>query len=520
MDLFDTSIEGGVDIFDVSRSSPEMMIQVNCHIDNGAFDQSSMVVVDPMGHAPTITFQRRLPPNSATGGLWRLFNCSLDNAEGRKPVFKVSRQYRDGNGLFNLATWRGVRTQDFLSWSQSDTPVSEGGSAGTWNITFPDPLPAGVSYVAHTPYGRQQEADAFAEWLLVDNAAIASPANVAYTGGNYGNSVVENNDIGMPVGGLPRYAIKLSFPGPTTDGLRKRKIVSMYGIHAAGEGQAWWPFVEGIKWVITSPDLAAQNLRANWDFYLYFNVNPNGIKAGQSRVTPRNNSDPNRNWSTLGNVSSLEEVDSLKRVIHSDVEGQCDAFYSWHGDVYSTSNFQTWVWTSDYNSGTRGATMQAMITAGTTIWGKSPVLSTSSTDNTDVWFGRAVLQAPISFDCESPSMASSGVAFYSDIGKKWYQALEVVDQAGGVLIPDGPVVLTGRNVRQVNRTTVGHMSDGTLPTWSHDDLVSGYTALLQLVNRLHQFNDGSARDSAKPGAFSVTEIEDAISIAAQAILKL
>ncbi len=90
----------------------------------------------------------------------------------------------------------------------------------------------------------------------------------------------------------------------------------------------------------------------------------------------------------------------------------------------------------------------------------------------------------------------------------------------GVLIPNGPVVLIGRNVRQVNRTTVGRMSDGTLPTWSHDDLVSGYTALHRLVNRLHQFNDGSARDSDKPGAFSVTEIEDAISRAAQSLLKL
>lgn len=42
----------------------------------------------------------------------------------------------------------------------------------------------------------------------------------------------------------------------------------------------------------------------------------------------------------------------------------------------------------------------------------------------------------------------------------------------------------------------------------------------KLATMLRQFNDGSARDSAKPGAFSVTEIEDAISIAAQSLLKL
>ncbi|SCX94064.1 hypothetical protein SAMN05216420_101395 [Nitrosospira sp. Nl5] len=470
MYLFDTSTEHSKLIFGVSDSSDATNVQVFCHIDNGSFDEAAVTIVDPMGHAPEIFYQRRYAPNAATSGHWRHFTSAIENAEGRKPVFKISRQYRDASTTYDLAQWRGVQTTDFVTWTQSDTPTLVGGTSGTFDFQFAAALPAGRSYIAHNVYGRQEEAEALAQWLLVDNAAIAAPADPAYTGGVYANSTVENGDLGQAVGGHPRYAIKLDFGGSTTDGQRKRKMVAMYGIHAAGEAQSWWAFSEAVKWLITSADTSAANLRANWDVYLYFNVNPNGIEGGCSRTTPRNTNDPNRNWSILSSTSSLEEIQTLKHVISNDVSGSCDAFFSFHGDVYATNNFLTWLRPLDYDPATRRPAIQAILTAGETIWGHAPTLSLTDTDNTDLWFGSEVLSAKVFINVEMPSMAGSTETYFGEIGQNWFKSLEVVDQDGGVLATEHN--LTGANSTQADASstaaiTQAHALTGPASTQSN-----------------------------------------------------
>lgn len=452
--LFDVNTESTKRIFGESISSASSMIQIDCNIDNGCFDQGALIFYDPMGHAPEIFFERRSVPNSGTGGLWRHFTAKVSNAEGRKPLFKVSRLYRDGNGTHDLSKWRCVYTQDFSTWVSSDSITLAGGSTGSYNFSFPNPLPAGDVVIAHNLYGRQQEADAFATWLLTTHSAIASPTQPEFTSGVYVTSTVENGDLGQPVGGLNQYAIKLAFGGSTTDGKRKRKAVVIAGIHSAGEAQSWWAFYESIYWIVTSADIEAQNLRANFDFYIYFNLNANGIKAGTSRMTPRSSTDPNRAWSGLGFVSPIVEIDQIKRRIYDDVGGTCDAFFSWHGDVYKTNDAMTWLRPNDFNAGTRRPAIQALLTAAQARYGYAADISLTDTNNTDLWFAEVVLGTTLYFNVENPSMSISTRTAFARTGQIWMASLSDVDQQG-FFFSGSSIALTGNNTKITNRTTSG-----------------------------------------------------------------
>lgn len=484
--LFDVNTESTKRIFGESISSPSSMIQIDCNIDNGCFDQGALTFYDPMGHAPEVFFERRSAPNSATGGLWRHFTAKVSNAEGRKPLFKISRQYRDGNGTHDLSRWRCVYTQDFSTWVSSDPITLAGGSTGSYNFSFPNTLPAGDVVIAHNLYGRQQEADAFASWLLATHSAIASPTQPEFTNGVYVTSTVENGDLGQPVGGLNQYAIKLAFGGSTTDGKRKRKAAVISGIHSAGEAQSWWAFYESIYWIVTSADIEAQNLRANFDFYIYFNLNANGIKAGTSRMTPRSSIDPNRAWSGLGSVSHIIEIDQIKRRIYDDVGGTCDAFFTWHGDVYKTNDAMTWLRPNDFNAGTRRPVIQALLTAAQARYGYAADISITDTNNTDLWFAEVVLGTTLYFNVENPSMSISTRTAFARTGQIWMASLSDVDQQGyffsgssvtligdntrsanrsnsGAITKSGVVVLSGDSVRVANRSTSGGMNTAPVP---------------------------------------------------------
>lgn len=404
----------------------DLPITVIAAIENGGMDQDSVDIQGADTLTPTIYIDRRKTPASGTGNQWRHAAFAVENAKGKTPLFRINRSTKDGNAI-QTSTWRPVYTVDFVHWVQSDTVTFDGGASGTFEFSFSDPLPAGRVYIASNLYGRQKDADDFAAHLLTEYPTIAHPTASADQDGVYAISPAETDDLGREIGGNNQYGIRLQFGGSTTDGKRKRKLVVIAGIHAAGEQQCWWPFYESIKWLLDSSDTEAANLRANWDVYLYFLINPNGVRGGNSRRTFRHSVDPNRDWKPVGQSGALVEVTTVRDTVLADV-GSADAFFSWHGDVYSTSVFQTWVWTPDASSTTRGPLMQAMIDAGTTIFGKSPSIATSSSNNTDVWFGRNALGAPVSFDTEVGAMAGSTRAYFQTLGTGWMKTLEAVDR--------------------------------------------------------------------------------------------
>ena len=400
-------------------------ITVICDVENGGMSQASVTIDNPNSLTPTIFVDRRSGAGNATGGLWRHAAFAVENAQGKTPLFRINRATKDGASAVH-SLWRPVMTTDFVTWTQSGPVTFNGDTSGTFDFSFPNPLPSGRVYIASNLYGTQADAAEFADMLLTDYSSVASPTLSANASGVYNTTPAENDDISRAVGSNPQYAIKLAWPGPTTDGLRKRKLVVFAGIHAAGEQQCWLPFRQSILWMLNSSDAEAVALRANWDIYCYFLLNPNGVRGGNSRVTFRNSTDPNRDWANR----TLNEIAATYNTVIADTGGTADALFSWHGDVYSTSVFQTWVWTPDYSSGTRSPEMQAMINEGTTIFGSAPSMRTSSTNNTDVWFGRSVLGAPVAFDTENAAMRESTVAFFDDVGIKWMRTLQAVDADG------------------------------------------------------------------------------------------
>lgn len=410
-------------------------ITVICDIENGGMSQSSVTIQNPSSSTPTIYVDRRSGATSGTGGLWRHATFAVENAQGKTPLFRINRATKDGASVVH-SLWRPVMTTDFVTWTQSNPVTFNGGTSGTFDFSFPDPLPSGRVYIASNLYGTQADAAEFANTLLTTYASVASPTLSANASGVYNTTPAENDDIGRAVGSNPQYAIKLAWPGPTTDGLRKRKLVVFAGIHAAGEQQSWIPFEQSVLWMLNSNSAEAIAFRANWDVYLYFLLNPNGVRQGNSRVTPRNTTDPNRDWASR----TLNEIAATYNAVIADTSGAADALFSWHGDTYHTDEFMGWVWTPDASAGTRSAAMQAMIDEGTVIFGAAPDIATSSSNNSDVWFGRSVLGAQVAFDNENSATRETTLLFYDGVGAKWMRTLQAVDADGLFVQPDPGII--------------------------------------------------------------------------------
>lgn len=405
-------------------------IQVICAIENGGMNQGSVTIDDPYAQSPVIFVSSRPAIGYLTGGRWRHAVIAVENAQGKTPVFRFDRASRDG-GPINQQLWRPVMTTDRQTWIQSGSVTYNGGTSGTFDFSFPNPLPAGRIYIASNQYGTQGDADDFAQWLLTEHSGVVSPSASSDGNGVYAISPAETDDIGRSIGGNNLYGLLLSWGGSTTDGLRKRKLVITAGIHAAGEQQSWLTFIAAIKWMLESSSSEAANFRANWNVWLYFNLNPGGIRGGNSRGAFRSNTDPNRTWHLP--TSTFPEIVTTRSTIKFDLNDQADAAFNWHGDVLSQKRFNFFLRSIEYYPESRSTPMQAFIDQGTTIFGETPNLQLTSSDNTDMWFAETDLNPVINLNPECPAMGWSDSLTFEQVGQNWIRTLTVVDQLGFIL---------------------------------------------------------------------------------------
>ena len=420
--IFDTSFIGGDAIFDTSFAdeAPVAMTLVT-DIDAGNVSAGSTTITDADTAEPTVNLAHR-----TDAGDWRHLHFAVENAAGKRPIFKAPRTTRYNNATPGTE-YRPVWTQDFVTWTRAPSRTLTGGTSGTIDWQFTDPLPAGRVYIATQPLGRQADAVALTTHLLTAHASVASPTASAGAGGVFFTSPAETDGIGRAVGGNPMYAIDLKFGGSTTDGGPKRKLVMISGIHAAGEQTCWISFMHCLDFILNSSAAAAVALRANWDISLYYNITPNGIVSGDNRTNPSRSDDPNRIWHTP-NV----EIAATQAAIIADLDGgRFDAFFSWHGwsSTPTTSPFLGWLSPTQYALGTRSAATQAFIDAGTTIFGIAPTFDTSGTSTTDVWWAESQ-GAVISFDAETQQNGTTDPAAYQLTGESWAKTLQAVDADG------------------------------------------------------------------------------------------
>lgn len=427
-------------------------ITVVTDIEAGNVDSSTVVITEASSETPTIWADVR---SSSKIYPWRHFLFAVENAEGKRPLFKFARARKMSPSTTPTTHFRPWWTQDFVTWTQAPSRTLVGGSSGTIEWQFTDPLPSGRVYIASHPLGRQTEVESYAAFLLASYPAIVSPTSSADENGVYYTTPAETDDIDRAVGGNPMYALKFSWGGSTTDGQRKRKLVLLAQTHAAGESPSFVVAQRFMDFLLSSEDAAAVALRANFDVYFYLNVFPNSVVGGSYRYPFRSSVDPNRDWYLAPTSSALAEIDACRAAIVADTGGTADAMLSWHGFGNLSDNFICGVPEVEANAGTRSAAMQAFFDAGTTLFGSAPNLQTagSGVTNNQSYWGFAQLGTTV---CVGAEYGLNGASMtQQQIGEAWARTLQAVD-AQGLVLP--PVDLAGASM--IATTSTGSLTTG------------------------------------------------------------
>lgn len=392
----------------------------------GNIDSSLVTIEDTYSSRPIINIDR----HSSAGSTWRHFLVGVDGVEDKSPLFRMNRATKAGSSSIH-SSYRPVKTTDFAdaNWQVADATNLVGGTSGTIEWTYSGVFPAGVTYIASTITGRHAEATALAVDLLTNHSSVAAPTLSANASGVYATTVAETNHNSVSVGGKEQYSVKLDFGGATTDGQAKRKLVICAGTHAAGEGQSWPCFTNIVEWMLSDSSQAAIDFRSNWDVYLYWNFNANGLEGGNARTTFRSVTDLNRDFVSTGS-SFLQETNDLRAAIEADTGGSADASFSTHGHVFSTVALMAGT-AAHNNMPPRDAAVQAVFDNLEAAFGATIELQTSGTDDTYAWWTEDVLGVTCAITIEHPAMgANNTFAHYTDFADKWMTALSDADQSG------------------------------------------------------------------------------------------
>ncbi len=405
-----------------AESEPLMLV---ADIDGGNVSAALSEVFYGYSDEPEVEIDFRAAAITGTNGSgWRQALFRLDNASGKRPIFRVNRSNRS-NTAAPSSEWRPLWTTDFETWHRhSERPDLSSGSSGYFEWQFDVPFAAETVYVATNPIKPNSYAAVFADELLTDYSTVAGIASSADENGVYAVTPAETDENDRPIGENPQYAIALAWPGPTTDGKPKRKLVVFAGIHSQGEQSSWIPFEASVRWMLDNASPEADDFRSNWDVWLYFNVTPNGITGGHRRHNFRQSTDPNRAF-RLTATPPLKEIEDLQNAVLADTGGEADAMFSWHG--YSSA---TRLFIPGTLSGPNAAT-QAFIDKGVEVFGVGEYLSYfNGVNNYDFWWGYEKLGCKIAFAAEVPQSGRTDIASHELIGVGWMEALQLTDADG------------------------------------------------------------------------------------------
>lgn len=425
-------------------------IVVITDVDTGNIDPVSVVITDGDTETPLVELAVRGSSDPLKN--WGHVAFAVENAESKRPIFRLSLQYC----WFGTpaAQWRPTWTQDGVNWTRAPSrTVSTDPAPGWVQWQFTDPLPAGRVHIASGPVGRQSDAEAFAAYLLA-NFPNASPTASADANGVYNVSPAEQDDLGRDVGEHPMFAIKLAWPGPTTDGARKRKLVLLGGTHSAGEGMSFWEMRGCLLAALSDSSPEMQAFRSNWEIYAYFNLTPNGLYGGTSRRNFRHSQDPNRLWENI--THPLQEVNATRAAILLDTGGQADAMFSWHGFPSSSFPFNVWTNPENVNPETRLPVFDATFAGASARYGANVALVSSSNTGTSTTWAKNVLGAPLAFTIEYGLSGSTDPDVHQAIGEAWLYGVQYADSLGLFVAP--PDTLAGASL--ITTTASGSLSTG------------------------------------------------------------
>ena len=443
----DTCFDGSTPVAEPRWREPTVVLH---DIPNGNIDSALVTITDTYASNPTIEVDR----HSGAGSSWRHFMFGVSGMEGKRPLFKMNRATKLSPA--NIASgWKPCSTTDFDTWNFPETFSLVGGTGGTIDWQFDAPLTAATTYLSSNPTGRLAECADLATEFLTTYSSVAAPTTSANASGIYTTTTTETNHNGVQVGGNAQYSFKLDWGGATTDGHPKRKMVLYYGIHAAGESQAWWPFYYLVHWMLDNATQDAIDFRANWDVYIYFALNPNGLTGGNHRFTFRSGQDMNRDWPLTG-FSNLIETDTLRGVVETDTNTDADLLVSCHGDVFDTGTLNFGV-NPDDNLAPRAPALQEIIDQCEILYSTTAHVQTAGTTNTDTYWGFAKLGCKAAFDFEHPACGPDNTLTHWSNAAEWTMRAIVETDSQGLFndVGSAQAVSTGTSTATAQSSAPG-----------------------------------------------------------------
>lgn len=415
----DALIDGGGLLFDSSRIEeglPTLVVE----FDAGNCDAATSTIT-ANGNEPIVYVRPRSATLAGDGNNgWRVLLWAVENAEGLRPLFRVPRLNRASGDTVN-AEQKMLWTQDFKTWTRAPSRTIVGDTTdGYIECQFTDPLPAGRVYVSTHPIAPNSFAGDLAAELLGDYSSVASPTASADAGGVFFTSPAEVDENDRAIGGNDMYAIRLAWGGSTTDGGPKRKLVMFAGIHAMGEHTSLIAFERFLRYCLEGTTDEAIRLRANWDFYLYFNLTPNGIVGGHRRNNFRVGTDPNRVFVS----KSLAEIAALTAAVEFDTGSSADVLISWHNLRTQTALF-------GYLGHPETTDEEiAFAEIGKVVFDGSFDTAASSLTTTDAYYGHDILGCKVSYSAELPLAGNTSIETHNQIGEGWAITLAEADEQG------------------------------------------------------------------------------------------
>lgn len=421
------SVGGGASsstVFETDEAG--VALEVVWDIDAGCVDPTTVNVINPESDEPIIELSPRRTAGGNNPGVarWIHFYFKLENAEGKRPIFRVNVNSRWTNheSASYQPGWRPVFTTDHVGWEQapSRTIVS---NIAEWQ--FSEPFDTHEVYVADHPTFRLQDFNELAQVLATDTSGLVTPSAGGAGTGVIGTSPNETDDLSRQVGGNDLYGFVLGDSRPTDDGGPKRWMVVDCGIHP-GERLDGFPLKGIIDFYLNGTGPAAEKMRANWRVGVYFALTPNGIKGGHWRSNWRVTKDPNRDWGGTGSFTMVESI-RFRDAILADLSGAVpDVCVSLHTAAARETVFNIF----DNSASRPDPTVQnAWLTALDDVAGAPRVhVSNNIPESVTGWY--TSLGAPVTVISEFGTRTSTPVGDYIEAGKQFLEATAAVDAQG------------------------------------------------------------------------------------------
>ena len=304
-------------------------ITIESPADRGTLDLASCSVT-PNGSTPTISLKNRYIGDANTTGARFTFG-RVTGVAGMTPTFDVDRSNME---LVNAsANFYWSYTGDLDDWTEFTTTTLET-TPNVYRSTHGSAFAQDTVYIASNlpwPVGYTL---LWIQSLESSGLVSEAPSAVSYSGDEYqfetrtATTNGSTSGAGDAIAAQPLYAFRIGGTGNAPDGLPKRKMALLSGVHAAEDVGNY--LLKGAVEFLVSADSQAATRRDWFEIIVYPVVASAGRAGGGQRNDFENaakTADVNRNWTT----SSLETNNKHKTAITADLGATIDALFDFHG---------------------------------------------------------------------------------------------------------------------------------------------------------------------------------------------